>query len=154
MGTTPNDVLSRTFARLVPLRVAVIAIYALLVPIAAMVALQIPRKGGIEQLVVPGDPDEIANLDVRGPTERDAALAAIDRALAHADVNPVRRVGSPYVQSWLERQSASAAGRSLGLFGVLFVVITWILYRSPRAVLAIALALGTAVVLEIGRAHV
>ena len=51
------------------------------------------------------------DLDVHNPAERDAALASIDAALARAGAEPVRRVGAPYVQSWLERQSGAASVR-------------------------------------------
>src|SRR5258705_1850074 len=51
----------------------------------------------------------VANLDVHGPFERDAALAAIDDALARSGAGPVHRVGAPYVDSWLEDQSGAAA---------------------------------------------
>src|SRR5207245_9273832 len=51
----------------------------------------------------------VVDLDVHNPAERDAALASIDAALARAGAEPVRRVGAPYVQSWLERQSGAAS---------------------------------------------
>jgi predicted RND superfamily exporter protein len=91
----------------------------------------------------------IVSLDVHGPKDRDATLAAIDRALAGASIGAVRRVGSPYVSSWLERQSAAATGRSFGVFGVLLVVVTLVLYRSARALVAIVIALGASVALGI-----
>jgi predicted RND superfamily exporter protein len=236
----PSDVVSRAFTWLSRRRVAVLAVYALLLPIAVVVTTRIPHEGGISQLVVPGDPDYIATqafdrifpepelallvvesdepwseqavarvdrtiaalahvphvtalspldalrrarpgadtatlralangteffrrhgligdrfmtviatLDTHNTGERDAALAAIHRALAAAGVAPVHEVGAPYVQSWLEHQSSSALGRSLGLVGGLFVVVTWFLFRSPRAVIAIGIALGMSVVLAL-----
>ena len=50
----------------------------------------------------------MAELDVHGPAERDATLSAIDAALERARAGPVRRIGAPYAESWLERQSGSA----------------------------------------------
>ncbi|HVI73976.1 MAG TPA: hypothetical protein VM683_03230, partial [Anaeromyxobacteraceae bacterium] len=91
----------------------------------------------------------IVSLDVRGPAERDAALAAVDAALARSDVGPVRKVGAPYVTSWLERQSSSASARAFPVFAVLLVAITLFLYRSWRALVAIVLALGAAVALGV-----
>jgi predicted RND superfamily exporter protein len=95
----------------------------------------------------------LASLDVHGPAQRDAALAAIDRALdralGHAGAGEVRRVGAPLVTSWLERQSSAATQRSLAIFALVLVAITWWLYRSPRALLAILLALGAAVALAV-----
>jgi predicted RND superfamily exporter protein len=91
----------------------------------------------------------VVNLDVRGPAERDAALAAIDAVLSRADVGPVRKVGAPYVTSWLERQSSQASARSFPIFAALLVGIALFLYRSFRALLALVLALGASVALAV-----
>ncbi len=235
-----NDRASRVLARIVRMRVALLAVYALLVPAAAFVAARIPSEGAIDRLIVPSDPDYastrafqkifpeeqvvllvfesddpwspesiaridaakaalrgvphvgsfsildalrrarpgasaaelkrlalgtdffrrqglvgdhfltlIGSLDVRGPAQRDGALAAIDGALARGGVEPVRKVGAPYVTSWLERQSSAAAARSFPIFAVLLVAIALFLYRSWRALLAIVLALGAAVALGV-----
>jgi hypothetical protein len=89
----------------------------------------------------------IANLDVKSRSARDAALAGIDTALARAgiDRDRVHEVGAPTVTSWLERQSAQATTRSFAILGVLLVIVTWLLYRSARALAAIMLTLGAAV---------
>jgi predicted RND superfamily exporter protein len=91
----------------------------------------------------------VVNLDVRGQAERNAALAAIDERLAEAGVEPVRKVGSPYVTAWLERQSSSASARAFPIFAVLLVAIVLFLYRSWRALIAIVLTLGAAVALGV-----
>ncbi|HTR52454.1 MAG TPA: MMPL family transporter [Kofleriaceae bacterium] len=234
------DVVSRTFAHLQRRRGIVIAIFAVLVPLAAIVAGRIPNRGAIEQLIVPSDPDVVAtrafhrvfaepqlalivieardpwsapaiarvdraarvvaavphvrafslldalrrarpgatpaelralalgtdffrrqglvgddfitvvaNLDVANPGERDVALAGIDRALAAAAVAPVREVGAPYVDSWLEQRWSAEAGRAFPAFGVLVVIVTLFLYRSARTLLAILLSLGSAVALAL-----
>ena len=93
----------------------------------------------------------IANLDIRSPAERDAALAGIDDSLARAGIarDRVHEVGAPAVTSWLEQQSAQATTRSFAIFGVLLVIVTWLLYRSARALAAIILALGAAVALGV-----
>jgi predicted RND superfamily exporter protein len=91
----------------------------------------------------------IAELDVHGPAERDAALAAIDAALARAAVEPVRRVGAPYVESWIEQQSGAASVRYFPFFGVLVVGTALLLYRSVRTLLAFVLALASAVALGV-----
>lgn len=235
-----NDRATRVLARIVRWRGAVLALYALLVPLAAVVAARIPAEGAIDRLIVPSDPDYAATrafqrifpetqqvlllfesddpwsrqavarvdaaegalravphvagfslldvlrrarpgaglaelrrlaagtdffrrqglvgdrfmtvmvgLDVRGPAERDAALAAVDAALAGARVGLVRKVGAPYVTSWLERQSSAASARSFPIFAVLLVAIALFLYRSWRALLALVLALGAAVALGV-----
>jgi len=235
-----NDVPSRLLARLVSLRAPILAIYAVLVPLAAIRAAHISSEGGLDRLIQPDDPDfaatrafqrifpdspsvlllfesdnpwapanlarvdaavrelravkhvsafsvldvvrrarpgatpeelrrlatgtaffrkqgmlgdgflaVIADLDVHGPAERDAALAAIDAALARAGAEPVRRVGSPYIQSWLEQQSGSASVRYFPFFGALVVAAALLLYRSVRTLLAFLLALASAVALGV-----
>src|SRR5512144_1011892 len=223
------------------MRVAILAVYALLVPAAAFLAARIPSEGAIDRLMVPSDPDYaatrafqkifpeaqvvlllfesrdpwspeslaridaakaalrgvprvaafsildalrrarpgagpaelrrlalgtdffrrqglvgdgfltlVASLDVHGAAERDAALAGIDRALEQSGAGAVRKVGAPYVTSWLERQSSQASARAFPLFGVLLVGVVLFLYRSWRALLAIVLALDAAVALGFG----
>jgi len=235
-----NDVPSRLLAGLVSLRAPILAIYAVLVPLAAIRAAHISSEGGLDRLIQPDDPDfaatrafqrifpdspsvlllfesdnpwapanlarvdaavrelravkhvsafsvldvvrrarpgatpkelrrlatgtaffrkqgmlgdgflaVIADLDVHGPAERDAALAAIDAALARAGAEPVRRVGSPYIQSWLEQQSGSASVRYFPFFGALVVAAALLLYRSVRTLLAFLLALASAVALGV-----
>ncbi len=91
----------------------------------------------------------VASLDVHGPAERDAALAAVDAALARAGVDRVRKVGAPSVNSWLERQSSAASARAFPVFALLLVGIALFLYRSWRALLALVLALGATVALAV-----
>jgi len=91
----------------------------------------------------------IVDLDVHGQAERDAALASIDAALARAGGGAVRRVGAPYVQSWLERQSGAASVQYFPFFGALVVGTALLLYRSARTLLAFVLALGSAVALGV-----
>jgi predicted RND superfamily exporter protein len=55
-----SDRPSRILARLQHARWVVIAIYALLVPVAAILATRIPHQGAIDRLIVPGDPDYAA----------------------------------------------------------------------------------------------
>jgi predicted RND superfamily exporter protein len=90
----------------------------------------------------------VADLDVRSPDDRDAALAAIDAALAKADIGDVRRVGAPYASAWIEHASAGSIGPFV-LFGVLLVGIALFLFGSWRALLAIVGALGAAVALAV-----
>jgi predicted RND superfamily exporter protein len=91
----------------------------------------------------------VASLDVHGSAERDAALDAIDLQLARAGALPVRKVGTPYVSSWIERATAEASARAFPVFGVLLVVIAVFLFRSIRALGAIVIALSTAVALAV-----
>jgi predicted RND superfamily exporter protein len=88
----------------------------------------------------------------RREVDRDATLSAIDAAAARAP-HPglgIRKVGLPYVESFIERESGRAAARYFPVFGLLVVGIGLYLYRSARSLLAILLALGSAVALAMG----
>ena len=95
-------------------------------------------------------------LDVGGPDERDAALDAVDRAIEQADlgltpagggITAVRRIGGPFVDAWLERETARSSLRYFPLFGLFVVVLVYGLYRSFRALSAILVTLAVAVLL-------
>ena len=96
-------------------------------------------------------------LHVKSPAERDRALAAID-ALAlplEASGGPftkVRRVGSPWLNAWLERQTGAATLRFMPLFGLFLMTLVLIIYRSWRALGAIILTLGALVAIAMGLA--
>jgi predicted RND superfamily exporter protein len=88
-----------------------------------------------------------------GPTARDATLEAIDRALGDAPpagVRRVRKVGLPYLESWIERESGQASLRWFPVFGLLVVGLVLFLYRSLRTLAAFLLALGASVALAVG----
>jgi uncharacterized protein len=94
-------------------------------------------------------------LRVDSPAERDRALAAID-ALAlplEAPGGPftaVRRVGSPWLDAWLERQTGIATKRFMPLFGIFLMVLVLIVYRSWRTLGAITLTLAAVVAIAMG----
>jgi uncharacterized protein len=91
-------------------------------------------------------------LEVHGAAERDAALAAVDAALArtpHPAIRQIRRIGAPYVESWVERESGAATLRWFPVFGLLVVALTLFLYRSVRALVAILASLAAAVALGV-----
>jgi predicted RND superfamily exporter protein len=97
-------------------------------------------------------------LGVNSPAERDRALAAID-ALAlplEASGRPftqVRRVGSPWLEAWLERQTGAATARFMPLFGIFLMTLVLIIYRSWRTLGAIIFTLGALVAIAMGLAH-
>ena len=91
----------------------------------------------------------VAELDVHGPAQRDGALAGIDAALARAGAGQVRRVGTPVVQSWIERESGAASTRYFPFFGALVVAAALLLYRSVRTLIAFMVALAAAVALAV-----
>ena len=97
-------------------------------------------------------------LRTNTPAERDKALAAIDSLVLPLDkagkpFTAVRRVGSPWLDAWLEKQTGAATERSMPLFGIFLVVLVVLVYRSWRALLAIVLTLGSVVAMAVGQAH-
>ncbi len=88
-----------------------------------------------------------------GSAARDATLAALDRAIATSPPGPVRlvrKVGAPYLESWIERESGQASLRWFPVFALFVVGLTLFLYRSGRSVAAILLSLGAALALAVG----
>jgi predicted RND superfamily exporter protein len=242
-----HPLLERVFRRIVALRLPILALYAVLLPVAIALALRIPSEGAIDRLIVPSDPDFVATrafqkvfpegqvvllllesddpwspevlrqavaledrlgkvpgvhpvsaLDIfrrvqpgfqpdaasaaafrkfangtdilrrQGlvgdrflgvvagfggtPRERAGTLAAIEEAVGQPGpgVTTIRRVGAPFVEAWIEHESGSASARYFPLFGIFVVVIALFLYRSWRTLVALLLALGTAVAMGVG----
>ncbi|HVP60449.1 MAG TPA: MMPL family transporter [Myxococcaceae bacterium] len=95
----------------------------------------------------------VVGFPSKGARARDGWLAEIDRAVTttrFSAVTHVRKVGAPYVESWIERESGQASVRWFPVFGLLVVGLALFLYRSGRSLLAILLALGAAVALAMG----
>jgi hypothetical protein len=96
-------------------------------------------------------------LRVNSPAGRDRALKAID-ALAlpleksGGPFTAVRRVGTPWLDAWLERQTSTATKRFMPLFGIFLIALVLIVYRSLRALGAIVLTLGSVVAIAVGLA--
>jgi uncharacterized protein len=94
-----------------------------------------------------------------GAAQRDEMIAAIERILdavpkSKHGIRAIRRVGRAYVENYLERETARSTLTYFPLFGLLLVAVTLALYRSPRALLAILLTLGTSVALGVGFAAI
>jgi predicted RND superfamily exporter protein len=94
-------------------------------------------------------------LLVNSPAERDRALAAIDAKVLPIDASghpftAVRRVGSPWLDAWLERQTGASTKKYMPLFGIFLVTLVFIVYRSWRALAAIVLTLGAVVAIAVG----
>lgn len=94
-------------------------------------------------------------LRVRSPAERDRALATIDRVLepleaAASPFTAVRRVGSPWLNAWLEQQTGLATRRFMPLFGVFLLALVFIVYRSWRTLAAVVLTLASVVAIAMG----
>jgi predicted RND superfamily exporter protein len=97
-------------------------------------------------------------LSVNSPAERDRALAAIDALVLPLETSggpfsKVRRVGSSWLDAWLERQTGAATARFMPLFGIFLMTLVLVIYRSWRALAAIILTLGTLVAIAMGLAH-
>jgi hypothetical protein len=95
------------------------------------------------------------DLRVNSPAERDQVLAAIDAKVlplgaAGHPFTAVRRVGSPWLDAWLERQTGAATKRFMPLFGIFLLTLVFIIYRSWRALAAIILTLGAVVAIAVG----
>ena len=98
-------------------------------------------------------------LRVNSPAERDSTLAAIDSVVlpleaAGGPFTAVRRVGGPWIDAWLERQTVSSTKRFMPLFGIFLVTLVFIVYRSWRALGAIVLTLGAVVAVAVGLADI
>jgi hypothetical protein len=96
-------------------------------------------------------------LQVSSPAERDRVLTAIDALVLPLEASggpftQVRRVGSPWLDAWLERQTGAATVRFMPLFGIFLMALVLIIYRSWRALAAIILTLGALVAIAMGLA--
>jgi uncharacterized protein len=94
-------------------------------------------------------------LKVASPAERDQALAAIDAKVLPLDATghpftAVRRVGSPWLDAWLEKQTGASTKKFMPLFGIFLLTLVFIVYRSWRALAAIILTLGAVVAIGVG----
>jgi predicted RND superfamily exporter protein len=94
-------------------------------------------------------------LELDSPAERDQVLAAIDAKVLPLDANghpftAVRRVGSPWLDAWLERQTGASTKKFMPLFGIFLLTLVFIVYRSWRALAAIILTLGAVVAIAVG----
>jgi predicted RND superfamily exporter protein len=94
-------------------------------------------------------------LKVDSPAERDQALAAIDARVLPIEATghpftAVRRVGAPWLDAWLEKQTGASTRKFMPLFGIFLLTLVFIVYRSWRALAAIVLTLGAAVAIAVG----
>lgn len=96
-------------------------------------------------------------LRVSSPAERNRALKAIDSLVLPLEASggpftAVRRVGSPWLEAWLERQTGAATARFMPLFGIFLMALVLAVYRSLRALAAILLTLAAVVAIAVGLA--
>jgi predicted RND superfamily exporter protein len=91
-------------------------------------------------------------LDAPGPQIRDRLLTEIDGVVAgvpgwSSSIDRLRRVGKPWIDAWLERETAASSVRYFPLFGAFVISLVLGLYRSWRALAAILISLAAAVLL-------
>ncbi|HZO23310.1 MAG TPA: MMPL family transporter [Steroidobacteraceae bacterium] len=96
-------------------------------------------------------------LRVATPAERDRTLAAIDSVLrplgsGAGPFTAIRRVGSPWLDAWLEQRTGAATARFMPLFGIFLMALVFIVYRSWRALGAIIVTLAVVVAIAVGLA--
>ena len=96
-------------------------------------------------------------LRVHSPTERNRALADIDAATqqfatAGGAFTAVHRVGSPWLNAWLEEKTGSATKHVMPLFGIFLMTLIFLVFRSWRTLAAIILTLAAAVAIAVGLA--
>ncbi len=89
---------------------------------------------------------------------RNVALHGIDQALgpvgkAGSAFTAVRKVGRPYIETWLEEEMSAAYSVYIPAFVVFVLILIIAIYRSWRALAAMVLALGTTVALSVAVAY-
>jgi uncharacterized protein len=95
------------------------------------------------------------DLHVTSPAERNSALAAIDALVLPLDgtakpFTAIRRVGTPWLDAWLERQTGASTRKFMPLFGIFLTALVFVVFRSWRALTAIILTLGAVVAIGVG----
>ncbi|HEY2590078.1 MAG TPA: MMPL family transporter, partial [Steroidobacteraceae bacterium] len=93
------------------------------------------------------------------PEDRDRALATIDTTAAEfaaprGPFTATHRIGSPWIDAWLEHATASAEEHVMPLFGLFLMALILALYRSWRTLGAMVLTLGAIVAMAMGLAAV
>jgi uncharacterized protein len=94
-------------------------------------------------------------LDVKTTEERTRVIDGIDDALRPYEKSPapfvaVRKVGQPYVNTYLDNDTRTSGYKYFPLFLLFVVVLNWVLYRSFRALGAFVLTLGVCAALTVG----
>lgn len=94
-------------------------------------------------------------LNVSSTEEREAALGAIDGAIADLVANPapltaLRVVGEPYVNDYLNVETAKGGMRLFPVFGLFVVLLVFGLYRSWRTLVAFTVTMLVNVSLAVG----
>jgi hypothetical protein len=94
-------------------------------------------------------------INVQTTEERSQAIEGIDHALAPyvdhpAPFTAVRKVGQPYVNTYLDNDTRTSGYKYFPLFMLFVIVLNWLLYRSFRALFAFVLTLAMCAALTVG----
>jgi predicted RND superfamily exporter protein len=94
-------------------------------------------------------------LDVQTTDDRTKTIDAIDAALAPYEKAPapftaIRKVGQPYVNTYLDNDTRTSGYKYFPLFMLFVIVLNWVLYRSFRALFAFVLTLGVCAAATVG----
>ncbi|HEX8952386.1 MAG TPA: MMPL family transporter, partial [Polyangia bacterium] len=94
-------------------------------------------------------------LDVNTTDDRTRVIDGIDKALAPYEKSPapflaVRKVGQPYVNTYLDNDTRTSGYKYFPLFMLFVIVLNWLLYRSFRALFAFVLTLAMCAALTVG----
>ena len=125
---------------------------------ATKLASRLAAIPGVKAQALPGPQLGIGiELDTQSPQDRDRALTAIDATAAPFIVpggpfTAIHRIGSLWIDAWLEHATDSAEARVMPLFGLFLMALILGLYRSWRTLGAIVLTLGAIVAMAMGLA--
>lgn len=94
-------------------------------------------------------------ITIKGTAERSAMLARIDAVIADVEQHPepltrLRKVGQPYVNDYLDKDTRSTGMRYFPLFFLFVTVLCVTLYRSWRTLLAFIITLGMSAAMTVG----
>lgn len=94
-------------------------------------------------------------LDVQTTDDRTHVIDGIDHALRPYEKSPapfsaVRKVGQPYVNTYLDNDTRTSGYKYFPLFMLFVIVLNWLLYRSFRALGAFVLTLGVCAAMTVG----
>jgi predicted RND superfamily exporter protein len=94
-------------------------------------------------------------MDVKGTAEREATLETIEAAVEDVVKNPapltaLRRVGEPYLNAYLNVETAKGGMRLFPVFALFVILLVVWLYRSFRTLIAFIVSMAVNVALCVG----
>jgi predicted RND superfamily exporter protein len=94
-------------------------------------------------------------LTEKGTQARHDVVQAIDEVIRPVEEHPapltaLRKVGQPYVNAYLDRDTRTAGLRYFPVFVLFAMVLNYVLYRSFRALIAFVITLGISAAMSVG----